>query len=130
MQNLNKTGPNGDNSNTQSPSSKSDSVNRKRFFIDNVARFCDKCGLEYREEDVHIVQESRFSSIVHFSCPGCKSNHIATFIKPMGMSNRVPINTDLNVDEISSFASKPAISSDDVLEIYAILEEIEVLKSF
>ncbi len=99
------------------------SENKKRFFIDTVAKFCDKCGNEYTPDDIHIVQETNFSSIIHFSCPKCKSNHIATFIRPMGVSSRVPVNCDLSVDEITKYATKPKITSDEVLDVYNLLED-------
>lgn len=97
-------------------------INDKQFFIDTVARFCDKCGTSYTTNDVRIVKDSNFSSIIHFSCPNCKSNHIATFVKPMGMTSRVPINSDLQVDEVTEFAQKEGISSDEVLDLYNLLE--------
>lgn len=102
-----------------------DDESKKLFFIDTIAKYCDKCGTAYSTSDVHIVQESNFSSIIHFSCSNCKSNQIATFIKPMGISNRVPVNCDLSINEISSFAQFDKISSDEVLELFTYLEEHE-----
>lgn len=87
--------------------------NRKQFFIDIIAKFCDKCGTPYSASDLEIIQDNNISSIIHFSCTNCKSNHIATFIKPMGVSNRMPINTDLDVDEIGKFASRGNFSRRD-----------------
>jgi hypothetical protein len=62
------------------------------------------------------------SSIIHFSCSNCKSNHIATFIKPIGISNRMPINTDLEVEEIGKFASMKETSLEEILEVYTHLK--------
>ncbi|GAB4157350.1 MAG: hypothetical protein Fur003_1070 [Candidatus Dojkabacteria bacterium] len=119
----NKIQPNKEIRNTTKGSS-SDATD-KQFFIDTVARFCDKCGTSYTINDVRIVKDTNFSSIIHFSCPNCKSNHIATFVKPMGMTSRVPINSDLQVDEITQFAQREGISSDEVLDLYNLLESSE-----
>ncbi|WKZ31512.1 MAG: hypothetical protein QY318_01990 [Candidatus Dojkabacteria bacterium] len=124
MENNDKTHKNSNNLNGSASNSK------KKYFIDTVAKFCDRCGTEYGTDDVHIVQESNFSSIIHFSCSNCKSNHIATFIRPMGMSSRVPVNCDLLIDEIGRFAKLPKISSDEVLDLFAQLEEIDRAVSF
>lgn len=97
--------------------------NRKQFFIDIIAKFCDKCGTPYSASDLEIIQDNNISSIIHFSCTNCKSNHIATFIKPMGVSNRMPINTDLDVDEIGKFASREETSLEEILDIYIYLKD-------
>lgn len=122
----NKTNNSSDNKNLNNPAVES----RKKYFIDTVAKFCDRCGTEYVTDDVHIVQESNFSSIIHFSCGNCKSNHIATFIKPMGMSSRVPVNSDLGVSEIGQFARLARVSSDEVLDLFSILEEVDSVRNF
>lgn len=104
-----------------SPTMKNNKRNKKRFFIENIAKYCDKCGSEYIEDNIQIVQETNFSSIVHFSCDSCKSNHIATFVKPMGISSRMPVNTDLSIKEIAKFARFEKVSSNEVLELYDFL---------
>src|SRR5690606_3250896 len=96
---------------------------KKQFFIDIIAKFCDKCGTPYTESNLEIIQDNNISSIIHFSCSNCKSNHIATFIKPMGISNRMPINTDLDIEEIGKFASKQETSLEEILDIYIYLKE-------
>lgn len=98
---------------------------RKQFFIDIIAKFCDKCGTPYTPDNLDIIQDNNISSIIHFSCDNCKSNHIATFIKPMGISNRMPVNTDLDVDEIGNFASMQETSLEEVLDIYMYLKNKE-----
>lgn len=94
------------------------SNDKRQTFIDLIAKFCDKCGTSYTLDNVRIVKDTEFSSIIHFACFNCKSNHIATFFKPMGMSSRAPINTDLTVDEISKFSSLGRVSTEEVLDLY------------
>lgn len=98
---------------------------RKQFFIDAIAKFCDKCGNQYSNSNIEIIQDSNISSIIHFSCSKCKSNHIATFLKPMGVSSRMQINSDLDIKEISKFASRSETSLEDILEIYIYLKQRE-----
>jgi len=97
-------------------------LEKKQFFLDTVARFCDKCGTQYELEDVNIIQNTGVSSIIHFSCHNCKSKHIATLIVPLGISNRVTVNTDLDVKEIKNFTNESEISTQDILEIYTCLK--------
>lgn len=115
--------------NTNQLVSKSNGPDDKRqFFIDTIAKFCDKCGHQYSISDVNLVQDNSFSSIIHFSCSNCKSNHIATFVKPVGMSSRVPVNTDLTVEEITQFAQEDRINSDQVLDVYELLDHSRHIK--
>lgn len=113
------------NKNVNSATNSSDE--KKKFFLENIAKFCDKCGNIYSLNDLQIVQENNISSIIHFSCSKCKANHIATFLRPMGISSRVPVNSDLTIDEISKFAKHEAITSNDVLDIYNLLEKSPTL---
>ncbi len=96
---------------------------KKQFFIDTIAKFCDKCGNAYSRNDLEIIQDTNISSIIHFSCANCKSNHIATFFKPIGISKRMPINTDLDVEEIGKFASMKETSVEEILDLYLYLKE-------
>jgi hypothetical protein len=100
-----------------------DKNNQKQFFIDTIAKFCDKCGSAYSVDDLELIQETPISSIIHFSCSNCKASHIATFLKPMGVSNRTPINTDLEVEEIKRFAKREETSTDEILKLYLYLKE-------
>ena len=96
---------------------------QRRFFIENIAKFCDKCGTEYHVNDVQIIQEQKLSAIIHFSCKNCKSSNIANLVSPLGFSTRIPMNTDLLVHEFSSFISKETISVDDILEVHIHFEK-------
>jgi len=94
------------------------SLSKKLFFLDNIAKFCDKCGTTYTPDNIRIIRENGLATIIHFSCSKCKTMHIANFIIPLGLASRVPLNTDLTQDEIVKFASMKKISSDEVLNLY------------
>ena len=98
-------------------------LEKKQFFLDSVAKFCDKCGTPYVIEDVNIIQNTGILAIIHFSCHSCKSKNIATFVAPLGMSNRVPVNTDLSVKEIKKFANRQEVSPEEILEVYTELKK-------
>lgn len=98
-------------------------MEKKQFFLDSVAKFCDKCGTPYVIEDVNIIQNTGILAIIHFSCHNCKSKNMATFVAPLGMSNRVPVNTDLTVKEIKKFANKREVSPEEILEVYTKLKK-------
>ena len=99
---------------------------QRQIFLDNVAKYCDKCGKPYDINDVEILQQNNYSVIIHFSCKNCKARHLATFIKPLGVSSRMPVNTDLSIKEISNFASRKAVSTNDVLDVHDMLQKKEV----
>jgi hypothetical protein len=40
----------------------------------------------------------------------------------MGVSNRVPVNTDLKVEEIKKFAKRNETSTEEILELYLYLK--------
>lgn len=101
---------------------------QKQYFIDAIAKFCDKCGTAYLIDDLEIIQETPISSIIHFSCKNCKASHIATFLKPMGISNRTPINTDLSTDEIGKFSQQEETSTDEILDLYLYLKDADSVK--
>jgi len=103
-------------------------LQRKQFFIDSIARFCDKCGTPYTVDDLNIVQNTGMSTIIHFSCHNCKSKHIATLVSPLGITQRVPLNTDLEEFELQKFLPKRSFSNQDVLDVYEELKRQSVFK--
>lgn len=103
-------------------------LQRKQFFIESVARFCDKCGTPYTVDDLNIVQNTGASTIIHFSCHNCKSKHIATLVSPLGVTQRVPLNTDLVENEMQKFLSNNSLSNQDILDVYEELKGEKVLK--
>ena len=95
---------------------------QKQYFMETIAKFCDKCGSAYSINDLEIIQETPISSIIHFSCKNCKASHIATFLKPMGISNRMPVNTDVGIEEIKKLLDKEVVSTDEILDLYILLK--------
>jgi len=96
---------------------------RKKFCIDNVSKFCDKCGTSYNLEDVQVIQEAGTSLVVHFHCHKCKSENVASFLSPTGLTTKIPVYCDLNLKELKTFVSEDVISLDDVLELHVNLED-------
>jgi hypothetical protein len=95
----------------------------KEFFLNTLAKYCDKCGTAYNPEDINIVQNTGVSAIIHFSCHNCKSQNLATYIFPIGMSSRSPLNVDLSFEELKKFASQSKVSLEEILEVYAKLKK-------
>lgn len=83
-----------------------------------LAKYCDECGSQYMEDDIRIVQKDNNAILLHLSCKTCGKTHLATIMKPLGVTNRMPIKTDLRAEEIKKFAGKRAVSPDDTLDVY------------
>ncbi len=98
-------------------------IKQRKFFIEKIAKYCDKCGHSYHLDDVQIIQQNNSSTIIHFSCRNCKSNNIANLVSPTGFTTRIPLNTDLKIKEFSSIASKETVTLDDILEIHMHFEK-------
>jgi hypothetical protein len=108
------------NASAKSKRNKGDStdIDKRKMYLELIAKFCDKCGTPYSSDNLKVVKDSEFSSIIHFTCANCKSNHIASFFKPMGVSSRTPVNTDITAKEIGKFAEKGKVTSEEILDLY------------
>ena len=100
-------------------------LQKKQFFIDSVAKFCDKCGTPYTVDDLNIVQSTGAGTIIHFSCQNCKAKHVASLVMPLGISQRMPVNMDLDSSEMKKFMSKKELVSQDVLDVYEELKSVK-----
>ena len=80
-------------------------------------------GYEITTDDVNILQNTNLATIIHFTCNNCKTEHIATFMKGMGISQKVPMNTDLTAKEVNKFSQMGKISLQEVLNLYKYLKE-------
>jgi hypothetical protein len=96
-------------------------IEKKLFLLENIAKFCDKCGTKYTTDDINVMFENQMSSIVAFSCTKCKASHVANFTLPMGIASRVPVNSDLAMDELQAFSNMGKVTVDEVLNLYELL---------
>lgn len=97
---------------------------KKKFCLENISKFCDKCGTPYNLDDVQIIQEAGPSmTVIHFFCRECGSENVASFLSPMGLATKIPINSDLSLKELKQFTASSVISLDDVLEVHVNLED-------
>ncbi len=83
-----------------------------------LAKFCDECGSSYQDDDLKIIQKDNNGVMVHLSCKNCGKTHLATIVKPLGITSRMPLKTDLQPNEINKFAGKESVTADDLLDVY------------
>ncbi len=102
-------------------------LQKKQFFIDSVAKFCDKCGTPYTVDDLNIVQSTGAGTIIHFSCQNCKSKHVASLVMPLGLSQRMPVNMDLDSSEMEKFMSQKELTKQNILEAYEELKDLKAI---
>lgn len=91
-------------------------------FQDLVSGYCDKCGKPYNKKNINIIQKQDNVYVLHLLCESCKSNMLTYVIKSIGMSNKVQIYTDLNVDEMKNIAMSQPVKADDLLDVCELLE--------
>lgn len=95
----------------------------KQHYLNSISKFCDKCGTAYTKNDVNVIKDTGSTAIIHLTCHNCKSKNIATVHSKTGSGTRMPINTDLKVNEINKFAKKSEISSQELLDLYVYMKE-------
>ena len=98
-------------------------TNQKRYFVDTIAKFCNRCGAPYSLNDFNIIKSTKTSTIIHFTCSKCKAEHIANISK-RGDLQRVPMLTDLHsFNEVSKFVKMKRIPLNEVLDLYNSFKE-------
>lgn len=53
---------------------------------------------------------------------------MATFLYPVGISSRMPLNSDLGVNELADFANSQVVPVDDILDLHMLLSQKSELK--
>lgn len=87
------------------------------FFIENISKFCDKCGTEYSINDIGIISETTSSVIIQAQCHKCKASYMAHIVKPLQMTKKVPIKLDISPMLIKKYYDMGPISADEVLSL-------------
>lgn len=90
--------------------------NISKFFLDNVSKYCDKCGTEYNVDDISIVSESISLVIIQAQCHNCKALYMAQINKPLQMAKKIPLRLDIPAADIKKYFDKGQISTDELLE--------------
>ena len=98
-------------------------------YRDQMSSFCDKCGKAYKKKNINVIQKQDNAIVFHLACDYCQTNNFFYIIKPLGISNRMQINTDLNADEIKVFTAYPSISTNEIIDVYEAIENVPDAKS-
>lgn len=53
---------------------------------------------------------------------------MATFVAPVGMSSRMPLNSDLGATELTHFANTQVVPVDDILDVYQLFTQKSAVK--
>lgn len=102
----------------------------RAFFIDNVSKFCDKCGTAYKPDNIDIVSESNASVIIQAQCDNCKGIYMAHVIKPLQMTKKIPIRLDIAPAMLHPYYVLGPISSDELLSLRKKLGRVKTLEDF
>lgn len=94
----------------------------QNFFLNNIAKFCDKCGTIYKDSDIKILESFNSNYIIQANCSKCKTSHLATVLKNSGISSKINIKTDLTEQELKTKLPFGPIKSDEVLEMHNTLK--------
>ncbi len=85
------------------------------FFIENVSKFCDKCGTAYKTDNIDIVSESNASVIIQAQCDNCKGIYMAHVIKPLQMTKKIPMRLDIAPELLKTYYTLGPLTSDELL---------------
>jgi len=102
----------------------------RAFFVDNVSKFCDKCGTAYKPDNIDIVSENKDSVIIQAHCDNCKGIYMAHVIKPLQMTKKFPIKLDISPGMLHPYYLLGPITSDELLALRKKLAKIKTLEEF
>lgn len=102
----------------------------RAFFIENVSKFCDKCGTAYKSDNIDVVTESNASVIIQAQCDNCKGIYMAHVIKPLQMTKKIPIKLDIAPAMLHPYYVLGPISSDELLALRKKLARLKTLDDF
>lgn len=84
---------------------------------------CLECGRQYGRQDFRLVHRWEDVWLLNASCSQC--NHATHVVIFMQLDAPRELVSDLTSDELRSAQDWPAITTDDVLDIHALLEEFD-----
>jgi len=98
-----------------------DQQNILRNVMAVAPKHCDNCGARYSESDFRVMKSTSTNVIMHLRCRNCNNVYMLNIMNPVnGMvgAQRIPLNIDLQDEEISKYAGKPAITEDEALDLF------------
>jgi uncharacterized Zn finger protein len=95
----------------------------KQTFLNIAAKYCDRCGTEYKTDDIEIVQQEGDTYLLMLSCHKCGVSHMVSIVASRGVGSRMKLNTDLQPDEFSRLPIGKAIAANEVIDMHAVLKE-------
>lgn len=84
---------------------------------------CAMCGHSFNVNDVRVIGKRDNAVAMSVTCRECRTQ--ALFLAVLGRGKTKPIYTDLTPSEWDRFKSRPAISSDDVIEFYRFMDSYD-----
>lgn len=102
----------------------------RAFFVENVSKFCDKCGTAYKPDNIDIVSESNASVIIQAQCDNCKGIYMAHVIKPLQMTKKFPIRLDIAPALLHPYYLLGPITSDELLVLRKKLAKVKTHEDF
>ena len=110
---------------------KRDQQEIKEFVLRNIVAYCDKCGTQYKPENLTIVYNSTNSIVVQATCPKCGAKYIVQLMHPLNTAQKIPILLDISPMEFEFYLSLPPVNADTVLTMHKILSKSRLtLKEF
>lgn len=94
-----------------------------------VPKHCSNCGYKYKEKDLTVIQKDDYAAVLHLTCEKCKESYLINVLSPLGSlqgSSRMPLKIDISsAKEAKKFVGKKPVSSNDVLNIHELLDEVK-----
>lgn len=87
----------------------------------HIIKQCPVCNKNYTDEVIHILEETEETTLIHITCPSCKSALVASIsTTELGMG-LVGVVTDLNENDVMRMRENDPFSEDDLLEFYSLI---------
>lgn len=86
-----------------------------------AAKYCDRCGSKYNENDGKIVREHDNYVLLVLKCHNCGASHMVSIAVDKGIGSRFSMNSDLEPEELRLIKIGKGISSDELLDVHSLI---------
>lgn len=98
-----------------------------------MPHYCDKCGHKHLKGDLEVVNVDVDKIVCKLECTSCKNVYVFQVNSPSdGVVNtrKSSVKSDMSTDELKRFNEIEDIVSEEILDVYISLAEIETLEDF